>query len=224
MTFTLLASLTGVFLGWLMGFLSLFLILLILVQRGKGGGLAGALGGPGGESAFGSKGADTFTTITIFVALFWGFTCAFTMYVLGTSSTQITETNLQATPGEMEAGTGMEITPGSGDEAGSEAAMESLGSESDIGGETIPSAEVTPAAETPAAETPAAEIPAAETPAAEIPAAETPAAETKVTPQEGESSGDLGDASTSDDGPAETESIEAAPAGAESVEAETSDP
>ncbi|MEE2938683.1 MAG: preprotein translocase subunit SecG [Planctomycetota bacterium] len=214
MTFTLLASLTGVFLGWLMGFLSLFLILLILVQRGKGGGLAGALGGPGGESAFGSKGADTFTTITIFVALFWGFTCAFTMYVLGTSSTQITETNLQATPGEMEAGTGMEITPGSGDEAGSEAAMESLGSESDIGGETIPSAEVTPAAETPAAETPAAEIPAAE----------TPAAETEVTPQEGESSGDLGDASTSEDGPAETESTEAAPAEAESVEAETSDP
>ncbi|MGB0600065.1 MAG: preprotein translocase subunit SecG, partial [Rubripirellula sp.] len=151
MTFTLLASLAGAFLGWLMGFLSLFLILLILVQRGKGGGLAGALGGPGGESAFGSKGADTFTTITIVVALFWGFTCAFTMYVLGTSSTQITETNLQAGPGEMEADTGIEITPGAGNEAGSEAAMEGLGLESNISGDsTTPSAEVPPAAETPA--------------------------------------------------------------------------
>ena len=41
-----LASLSGVLLGWLMAFLSLFLIMLILIQRGKGGGLTGALGGP----------------------------------------------------------------------------------------------------------------------------------------------------------------------------------
>jgi preprotein translocase subunit SecG len=211
MTFTLLASLTGVFLGWLMGFLSLFLILLILVQRGKGGGLAGALGGPGGESAFGSKGADTFTTITIVVALFWGFTCAFTMYVLGTSSTQVTETNLQAGPGEVEAGTGIEITPGAGNEAGSEAAMEGLGLGSNISGDaTTPSAEVTPAAETPAEDA-------------------TGGAETEGTPQESESSGDAGDATTSDDAPAETDSTEAAPAEAapaeaESVETEPTDP
>ena len=36
----------GTLLGWLMGFLSLFLIMLILIQRGKGGGLTGALLGP----------------------------------------------------------------------------------------------------------------------------------------------------------------------------------
>ena len=36
---------------------SIFLMLLILVQRGKGGGLTGALGGMGGQSAFGSKAA-----------------------------------------------------------------------------------------------------------------------------------------------------------------------
>ena len=50
---------------------SLFLIGLVLIQRGKGGGLAGAFGGVGGSSPFGSKAGDTFTRITIGVAAFW---------------------------------------------------------------------------------------------------------------------------------------------------------
>jgi preprotein translocase subunit SecG len=50
---------------------SVFLILLILIQKGKGGGLAGAFGGPGGQSAFGSKTADAFTKITLYVAGIW---------------------------------------------------------------------------------------------------------------------------------------------------------
>lgn len=49
----------------------LFLIGLVLIQRGKGGGLAGAFGGVGGSSPFGSKAGDTFTRITIYVAAFW---------------------------------------------------------------------------------------------------------------------------------------------------------
>jgi preprotein translocase subunit SecG len=49
----------------------LFLILLVLIQRGKGGGLSGAFGGVGGSSAFGSRAGDTFTRITIGVAAFW---------------------------------------------------------------------------------------------------------------------------------------------------------
>ena len=40
------------------------LSLLILVQRGRGGGLAGAFGGPGGHSAFGTKTADVFVKAT----------------------------------------------------------------------------------------------------------------------------------------------------------------
>src|SRR5260370_11949773 len=48
--------------------LGVFLILLVLIQRGKGGGLAGAFGGVGGSSAFGSRAGDTFTKITIGVA------------------------------------------------------------------------------------------------------------------------------------------------------------
>ena len=78
-----LGAIAGVLLGWLMAFLSLFLIMLILVQRGKGGGLTGALGGPGGQSAFGSKAGDMFTGITIVVASLWGLTCIITMLVLG---------------------------------------------------------------------------------------------------------------------------------------------
>jgi preprotein translocase subunit SecG len=54
----------------LMGF---FLILLVLIQRGKGGGLIGALGGAGGSSPFGSRAGDQFTRLTIYVALIWLF-------------------------------------------------------------------------------------------------------------------------------------------------------
>jgi preprotein translocase subunit SecG len=50
---------------------SLFLICVILIQRGKGGGLAGAFGGVGGSSAFGTKAGDVFTKITIGVAIGW---------------------------------------------------------------------------------------------------------------------------------------------------------
>jgi len=41
------------------------------VQRGRGGGLTGALGGMGGQSAFGTKAGDLFTRITIVVAALW---------------------------------------------------------------------------------------------------------------------------------------------------------
>ena len=49
----------------------LFLICLILIQRGKGGGLAGAFGGVGGSSAFGTKSGDVFTRVTIVAASVW---------------------------------------------------------------------------------------------------------------------------------------------------------
>ena len=52
-------------------FVGIFLIGLILLQRGRGGGLAGSFGGMGGQSAFGTKAGDIFTKITIGVAIFW---------------------------------------------------------------------------------------------------------------------------------------------------------
>ena len=51
--------------------LSLLLMLIVLIQRGKGGGLAGAFGGAGGSSPFGSRAGDTFTRITLYMAAVW---------------------------------------------------------------------------------------------------------------------------------------------------------
>jgi preprotein translocase subunit SecG len=50
---------------------SVFIILLVLIQRGRGGGLAGALGGMGGYSAFGTRAGDIFTRVTIVAAAIW---------------------------------------------------------------------------------------------------------------------------------------------------------
>jgi preprotein translocase subunit SecG len=62
--------------------LSLFLIFVILLQKGKGGGLAGAFGGAGGSSAFGSRAGDTFTRVTIYVAIFWALVIMITIKVV----------------------------------------------------------------------------------------------------------------------------------------------
>ena len=61
---------------------SVFLVMLVLVQRGRGGGLTGALGGPGGQSAFGTKAGDLFTKITVGVATVWIFLCASAVFFL----------------------------------------------------------------------------------------------------------------------------------------------
>ena len=52
----------------IVGFLLIFIVLL---QRGRGGGLAGAFGGAGGHSAFGTKAGDVFTKITVVMAVIW---------------------------------------------------------------------------------------------------------------------------------------------------------
>ena len=62
---------------------AVFLIVLVLIQRGKGGGLAGAFGGMGGQSAFGTKAGDLFTKITIGVAAFWILLCIITVRYFG---------------------------------------------------------------------------------------------------------------------------------------------
>src|SRR6476660_9777375 len=69
-----------------LGILSIFLILVILVQRGRGGGLTGALGGMGGQSAFGTKAGDLFTRITIVVAILWGLAAMATIRFVGSQS------------------------------------------------------------------------------------------------------------------------------------------
>jgi preprotein translocase subunit SecG len=79
----LFATLLSATLGLLLCLVSIFLILLILIQRGRGGGLTGALGGPGGQSAFGTKAGDVFTRITAVTACIWIALCSLTILVTG---------------------------------------------------------------------------------------------------------------------------------------------
>lgn len=67
----------GVLIMILLFVTSVFLVLLVLIQRGRGGGLAGAFGGMGGQSAFGTKAGDVFTRVTIGTAAVWILLCAF---------------------------------------------------------------------------------------------------------------------------------------------------
>lgn len=62
--------------------LSVFLILLILVQRGRGGGLVGAFGGMGGQSAFGAKAGDLFTRITVVAVCIWIALCVLILLLM----------------------------------------------------------------------------------------------------------------------------------------------
>ena len=66
--------------------LSLFLILIILLQRGKGGGLVGAFGGMGGNSAFGAKTGDVFMKITVVAAIIWFVACLGGRFILNMES------------------------------------------------------------------------------------------------------------------------------------------
>ena len=135
-------------LGFLLVFTALFLILLVLIQRGRGGGLTGALGGMGGQSAFGAKAGDVFTRITIGVAGFWILLCIVAVNVLGTQQSllsgdlggsapmaidePIDEEDMQATtPSEGDAGAGDATSP-EGD-VGEGSSSEGEGTE---GGET----------------------------------------------------------------------------------------
>jgi preprotein translocase subunit SecG len=63
-------------------FVGLLLIFVILLQRGRGGGLAGAFGGAGGQSAFGTKAGDVFTRITIGIAIVWVLMAVLTGYAM----------------------------------------------------------------------------------------------------------------------------------------------
>ena len=61
----------GNFLLTLLMVVSLLLMFVILLQRGRGGGLAGTFSEVRVQSAFGTKAGDVFTTITVVAAIIW---------------------------------------------------------------------------------------------------------------------------------------------------------
>ncbi len=109
-------------LGLLLFLTACFLILIVLLQRGRGGGLAGALGGMGGQSAFGAKAGDLFTRITIGVATFWILLCIVTPKIMGTQETGFGSGSESGSKAPAKAGTttttgsGASATPTSSDE------------------------------------------------------------------------------------------------------------
>ncbi len=163
-------------LGFLLVFMSFFLIALVLIQRGRGGGLAGAFGGAGGQSAFGTKAGDIFTRITVGVAACWILLCILAINVLGTSSSRLSrdlggkavEPAASDIPVEP-AASDIPVEPAADPKQG-DSATETKPVEASTTAEPAPTdAEAKPAAEPPA---PAAEPPA---PASEKPAAESAA-------------------------------------------------
>jgi preprotein translocase subunit SecG len=94
----LLAVFSQYVLGIGMSITAVFLILVVLVQRGRGGGLSGALGGMGGQSAFGTKAGDTFTRITIGIAVFWILLCIGAVKILGPSQGTFGSSNGSSAP------------------------------------------------------------------------------------------------------------------------------
>jgi preprotein translocase subunit SecG len=64
----ILAAFWHPILATLFAFLALILMGVVLLQRGKGVGLAGAFGGAGGNTAFGAKTGDFLTWATIVIA------------------------------------------------------------------------------------------------------------------------------------------------------------
>jgi preprotein translocase subunit SecG len=72
----------------LLMFVGVLLMIIILLQRGRGGGLAGAFGGAGGQSAFGTRAGDVFTKITAVMAIIWVFLAGVSRFALEPAANQ----------------------------------------------------------------------------------------------------------------------------------------
>lgn len=168
---TSLLLLAGIdYLHWLfaipMMLLSIFLVLVILVQRGRGGGLTGALGGMGGQSAFGTKAGDLFTRITIVVAAIWVLLSMASIKVLAQRTPFSSQKGYVAPPTAP-------TTPGAKPGTTAPAATPTP----EAPPVTTPPATTPPAATTPATSPPAAATPEAPPTTTPVPAATTPPAE-----------------------------------------------
>ncbi len=83
--------------------ISAFLILIVLLQRGKGADLAGAFGGGGSQTAFGARGATTLLhklTTTFFI-----------LFVVTSLSLAVLQTRPRASVMSGEAGSSVPAAP-----------------------------------------------------------------------------------------------------------------
>jgi preprotein translocase subunit SecG len=156
-------ALVRFFLGFTLVFTALFLIFLVLIQRGRGGGLAGAFGGMGGQSAFGTKAGDVFTKITVGVAAFWIGLCILALNVLGQGQSLFSGTLGGNAPQAVMPQTGSQPQP----PAGTPAVPDSSG-----GGLEIPAQP--PAGESPKSDATKAEAPVTEATTPPAAAADAP--------------------------------------------------
>jgi len=90
---------------------SIFLVFIVLLQRGRGGGLAGAFGATGGQSAFGTKAGDVFTRITIGVAVVWVALAGITGYAMTKESRGRFQSQATDEPGVVPATPGQAAAP-----------------------------------------------------------------------------------------------------------------
>jgi preprotein translocase subunit SecG len=162
-----------------LGFVTVLLGFVILIQEPKQAGLSGAFGGGmgGSDQMMGTKATSGIGRFTAILSVTFFSLCILVGVI---SSSDRDSSRLQSDTVEPGFGSidGAADSDGVGDAIGdaigddTPAAIDD-GSDGSTAGAI--GADETPTAETPAAETPAAETPAAETPAAETPAVETPA-------------------------------------------------
>jgi preprotein translocase subunit SecG len=74
------------------------LVLVVLVQPGKSGGLGAALGGAGAQQIFGGRGAGNFLTRTTWIAATLFFVTSVTLAYMSTSTGDSLKDRSQQTP------------------------------------------------------------------------------------------------------------------------------
>jgi preprotein translocase subunit SecG len=160
---------------WLLLLLtSIFMILLILIQRGRGGGITGALGGAGGQSAFGSKTGDVFTKITVYTAIIW---IMLSILTISFFNRPLDPDPIAKPPGTTTTAPG---TGKIGEESDGEAPLP--GTSLDAGGTDLPKTDETKSEDSSKSDPPLTETPKADETKTELPKTDEPKADAPKTP------------------------------------------